>query len=299
MRRFLAITASVVMICVAIVIRSSIDSGGSGTTPSSGPITIACVTELATECEALSNVTVRVEDASVTAKAIAAGTAHVDGWVTFDPWPEIVNQLAQRIATGDGARLAATQLVIAMAQERADALAPTCGGTVNWRCVGDAIGKQWTDVGGQSTWGAVKAGIPPTSSALGLLMLGNAASGYFGHTDFATNDFDDGFTVWRSKVAATPASFSQFILTFPAQFSAVGATELEVSKGKGVRLVASIGPTPSASAIVLLASVDSTRAAGKASDLTKLLRDSGWGPAPPSSGLPNPGVLLALSGLTR
>jgi hypothetical protein len=298
MKRFLAIVVSVVMVCVAIVIRSSIDSGGSGTNSSSGPVTIACVTELADECKKLSNVTVRVEDASVTAKAIAAGTARVDGWVTFDSWPEIADQLAQRTATGDSKRIAASQLMIAVVQERADALAPTCGGTINWKCLGDAIGRPWTDVGGKPEWGIVKAGIPPFASGLGLLIFGNSAAGYFGRTDFATNDFDDAFAVWRANVTATPGSFNDFILKFPAAFSAVGTTEEEIA-GKGARPVAQIVPVPSASAIVTLTAVDSSRAAGKANDLTKLLRDSGWGPVPTSSGLPNPGVLLALSGLTR
>jgi hypothetical protein len=200
--------------------------------------------------------------------------------------------------TGEAKPLAASQMQIAMVRERADALAPTCGGTVNWKCLGDAIGKQWKDVGGQEVWGLVKAGIPPTSSALGLLTLGNAASGYFGHADFATNDFDSDFAIWRANVTTTPVAFSEFILKFPAAFSAVGATDREIVAGKGNREVSTITPNPSASATVVLASVDSTRAAGRANDLTKLLRDSGWGAVPTSSGLPNAGVLLALSGLT-
>lgn len=301
MKRFLAVAASVVMVCVAIVIRSGIDSSESGTKESSGPITIACVTELEAQCTALSNVTVRVEDAAITAKAIAAGTANIDGWITFDPWPEMTNQLAQEQVTGDSERIAASPLVIAMVQERADAFAPTCGGPVNWRCLGDAIGKQWTEVGGQSVWGTVKAGVPLISSASGLLLLGNAASGYFGRTDFATNDFDDGFIVWRSKVTTTSASFADFILKFPAAFSAVGATKVEIINGSGTRPVETITPTPAASAVVVLAPVRGGRLSGLASDLKKLLGEAGWSAdgldAP--TGLPNSGVLLALSGLTR
>jgi hypothetical protein len=299
MKRFLAIAASIVMVCVAVVVRSSIDGGGSGANSSSRPITIACVTELETQCKALSNVTVRVEDASVTAKAIAAGKAEIDGWVTFDPWPDIANQLAQRKATSDSARMAASQLVIAMVQERADVFGPTCGGTINWKCLGDAVSRQWTDFGGKPEWGIVKAGIPPFASGIGLLIFGNAASGYFGRTDFATNDFDDAFAVWRSNLTATPASFTDFIVKFPAAFSAVGTTEVEIA-GKGARPVAQIVPIPSGSAVVMLTSVDSKRALGLTNDLTKLLRDSGWGPAlPGATGVPNSGVLLALSGLTR
>jgi hypothetical protein len=279
------------------VIRSSIDHGGSRSSPSTA-LTIACVTELADECKGLTNAAIRVEDASVTAKAIARGTAGIDAWVTFDPWPEIANQLAQRSVTGTSALLAASPLAIAMAQERADALALSCGGTVTWRCVGDAIGKPWTDFGGQSTWGAVRAGLPPPTTGVGLLLLGNATSSYVGRADFAINDFDDNFAVWRSNLTAAPAKFSDFIVTFPAGASAVGTTALEIAKGKGVKPVASIVPNPSASAVVTLTPVDSTRAVGRASDLTKLLTDSGWGPVPASAGLPNPGVLLALSGLT-
>jgi hypothetical protein len=297
-KRFLAIAGAVVMVCLAIVIRSGIDGGGSGGKASSGPITIVCVTELQQQCRGLTNATVRVEDAAITAKAIAGGTAHIDGWVTFDPWPAITNQLAQRSATGDSARVAASPLVIAMVQERADAFKPTCGGSVNWRCLGDAIGKQWTEVGGHVEWGAVKAGLPPVTSGLGLLLLGNAASGFFNKTDFATNDFDDAFTIWRAKVTGTPASFSEFILKFPAAFSAVGTTHVELASNTGARPVAEIIPNPSASATVVITSVDSTRALGLSDRLTKLLSDTGWGQAVPQpKGLPDAGVLLALSGL--
>jgi hypothetical protein len=300
-RRFVAITASVVMICVAIVIRSNIDDGDSGKTPApTGPVTIACVTELANQCRALKDVQVRIEDASVTAKALARGNSGISGWVTFDPWPAIVDELAGASVTGESARLTSSALVIAMASERADALAPTCGGAITWKCVGDAIGNQWTDVGGRAEWGQFRAGIPPTSSGLGLLMLGNAASGYFGRTDFATNDFDDAFAIWRANVTAASASFARFIIEFPAGVSAVGSTQQEVTAGKGSRAVTAITPTPAASAVIVLTQVNDKRVRAIAGELTGLLRDGGWlEPPPDSAGLPNPGVLLALSGLTR
>ena len=245
--------------------------------------------------------TVRVEDASVTAKAIAAGTAHIDGWVTFDPWPEIANELSQAQVTGETKRIAASPLVIAMVGERAAALAPTCGGgTITWKCLGEAIGKPWTAVGGKAEWGTVKAGIPPVKSGLGLILLGNAASGYFGSTDFATNDLDGDFRIWRANLTATPASFSEFVLKFPAAFSAVGTTNREVTSGKGSRDVISITPNPPAFAVVVLAKVDNRRALDLADDLSGPLEQAGWGPLPADqSGLPAAGVLLALSGLTR
>jgi hypothetical protein len=299
--RLLAVATAVVMVIVAVAIRAHLNSGSATSTPSaSGPVTIACVTELEAQCKQLRNVTVRVEDASVTAKAIAGGTAGIDGWVTFEPWPEIANQLALRNVTGASARVASSPLLIAMVQERADALARTsdCGGTVTWKCLGDAIGKQWTDVGGKPEWGVVKGGVPATASGLGLLVLGNAASDYFGRTDFATNDFDDSFTVWRSSVTSTPAEFNDFILQFPALYSAVGTTE-QIAAGKGTRPVAEITPRVPGSATVVVAAVGNTRAQALSNDLSRLLKATGWrDAAPPSAnGLPNAGVLLALSGL--
>jgi hypothetical protein len=78
----------------------------------------------------------------------------------------------------------------------------------------------------------------------------------------------------------------------------VGTTEVESAR-KGTLPVTQIVPIPSGSAIVIITSVDSKRALGLSNELTRLLRESGWSAAPPqTTGLPNPGVLLALSGLT-
>src|SRR5687768_4349373 len=100
------------MVGVAILVRSNVDDDDSGEGSSSGPTTIACITELAAQCSALRDVTVRVEDAATTAKAIAAGGADIDGWVTFDPWPAIVDLLAEDEAFGDATRIARSDLAI-------------------------------------------------------------------------------------------------------------------------------------------------------------------------------------------
>lgn len=300
MKRTLAIAGAVLMIVVAIIIRSAIDDGGSSPSTDKSTGTIACITELADACNTLTGVTVRVEDASTTAKAIAKGTADIDAWVTLDPWPEIANQLAKREVASAGNRIARTDLLIAMVGDRAAPLATACGGTVNWHCLGDAIGRPWTDLGGQAEWGTVKAGVPPTTSAEGLLLLGHASSGYFGTENFATNDFDDAFLVWKSKVTATPATFTTFIQQFPAAFSAVGTSKVEVAAGSGTRPVTSIDPAPSADAAVVIAPVAGHKVPGATNALKDRLRAGGWSTdnldAP--TGLPNAGVLLALSGLT-
>lgn len=297
MKRFLALVAAVVMIGGAIVIRSNIDDDDSGGS-SSGPVTIACVTELAAQCKALANVEVRVEDAAITAKAIADGKSDIDGWVTFAPWPEIVDLLARRDAISDGTRIARSQLVIATVEERQAVLNCT-----TWRCLGDAIGQPWTSFGGKQEWGAVKIGLPPLASGAGLLMFGNAVSGFVGRADIATNDLDADpeYPVWRANVTTseTSAPLRTFVQQFPAAFSFVGATEAErnaVTRDG----VGTLVPIPTASAVVVIAPVNGGRVSGLTSDLQRQLRETGWSTdgleAP--TGLPDAGVLLALSGLT-
>src|SRR3954471_6109564 len=157
------------MIGVSVVIRHGIDGKGSSSAAPSGPVTVACITELADACNALTNVTVRVEDASVTAKAIANGTAGIDGWITFDPWATMASLLAQRDLGGTTTALASSDVQIAMVTERLQALEPACG-RGDWKCLGDTIGKQWTDVGGKVDWGQVKAGVPSRATASGTLL---------------------------------------------------------------------------------------------------------------------------------
>ena len=298
MKRLLAVIGALAMIVAAIVIRSALEDT-QDTHASGKRATIACIAELESACRSLTNVDVRIEDAVVTAKTLTDGTAHIDGWVTFEPWPDMVNALADRQIAGVGTRLARTDLVIAMAQDRAQRLAVTCGGTVNWKCLGDAIGKNWSEIGGESIWGPVKAGIPPLTTAEGVLLLGEAASGYFNTADFATNDFDDAFLVWKSRLTASAATFTQFIQQFPAAFAAIGATRVEALES-GSKPVASIDPAPSAMAIATIVPVNGARVPDVAGQLRNRLRDDGWSTQDFSgaTGLPNAGVLLALSGLT-
>jgi hypothetical protein len=294
-----ALMGAVVMITVAVVVRSSLDGNDSGGPSSSGPLTIVCVTELEAQCKALPDVEVHIEDAATTARALADGKADIDGWVTFDPWPEIVDLLAQGDAVGAGVPAARSALVIATVKEREDAFSCT-----SWRCLGDAIGQPWTSVGGKQEWGAVKVGLPPPSTGIGLLVLGNAVSGFFGRSDIATNDFDTDpdFAVWRGNVTAsvTPTAFTTFVQQFPAAFSFVVVTDVE--RRTAVRPdIGTLALEPTASAEVVVAPVNGGKVAGIRGELQKRLRDAGWstdGLNEPT-GLPNAGVLLALSGLTR
>jgi hypothetical protein len=291
-KRVIALVGAAVMILVSLAIRAAIDDDSDSTSSSSGPVTIACIPELEAHCRELHDVTVTIQDAATTARDIADGTAAIDGWVTFDPWPEMAAQLAQHSIAKKTTSLASSELVIAAVRERATALAPLCGGTVTWKCLGDNNGKQWADVGGRAEWGTLKAGVPPLTSATGVLVLGNATSSYFGRTDFAANDFaDDQFTVWKTNLLRFPGTFADFINFFPAQLSAVGAVQALSDPGARANEVTFIDQGMSATAVV----ADLTGRGGRvAGDLQQKLKSSGWSDPRPS-GLPDAGVLVALT----
>ena len=79
----------------------------------------------------------------------------IDGWLTLEPWPDIANDLATEGIFETATPIASSPLVIAMVKEREAVLAPNCpGGSVGWKCLGDWVGRPWTDVtGGVSPWG--------------------------------------------------------------------------------------------------------------------------------------------------
>jgi hypothetical protein len=314
--------AAVAMIVGAVVIRSRIEGDDTQTVTSkpaaSGPLTIACVTELADACQAIQKdhptVTIRVEDAATTAQALAKGGDGIDGWLTLEPWPDIANDLVTDRIFETATPIASSPFVIAMVKEREVVLAPACpGDVVGWKCLGDKVGHPWTEItGGVPSWGNITVGNPPLTSATGLLLFGNAVTGYFGRTDIATNDFDDAFNAWRSRMKTTfmeTDPFTAFVTQLPAKFAAVGVTAAEEQTNIGTKAdkVTVINPMPQATAVVTLAPVGSGDRAHQVGQLAtgasllEGLKAQGWavGSIPPETGLPDAGVLLALSGLSE
>jgi hypothetical protein len=323
-RRALALLAAVAMVVGAVFIRSRIDDDDKTQTVSAkaaatGPLTIVCITELAAECDALKaehpDINTRVEDAAITAQTLASGGEGIDGWLTLEPWPDIANQLGTDHVFDTATPIASSPFVIAMVRQRENVLASNCpDGVVGWKCLGDKVGKPWTSVtGGVPSWGNITVGNPHLTSATGLLLFGNAVTGYFGRTDISTADFDTdaGFPAWRSRMKNTFMSsdpFSEFVTQFPAKFSAVGVTSAEEQTEVQTRAsdVKVDNPSPQATAVVTLAPVgsgsraDAIKTLGSSNALQATLAGRGWavGKIPPTTGLPDPGVLVALSGLS-
>ena len=84
---------------------------------------------------------------------------------------------------------------------------------------------------------------------------------------------------------------------FATAFSAVGALGLDADRSTTARPVRVVDPNPPATAVVVIVDVNG-RVSSIRDALGSRLREDGWGQPPDDAGLPNSGVLLALSGLT-
>ena len=125
--------------------------------------------------------------------------------------------------------------MIGIWKDRAAALAPACqDGQITWRCIGELAGRPWVTLAqGQPAWGAVKPGhSDPATTGEGLLVIGQAASSYFGRSDLTLDDYaDDGFLEWfgrlENAVRLTDSPFEQMLVGGAALYDLVGTTEAE------------------------------------------------------------------------
>ena len=272
-----------------------------------------------------------VEDAGNTASRLetADTVTGIDGWLVEAPWPEIVDEARARnglpdVFEADPAVLARSPLVMAMWNDRLEAIVGSCeDGALTWKCVGNVAGKQWSTIGGEDSWGAVKPGFAdPRTDGIGALVLAQAAVSFFGTTDLSSDQFnEDDFQRWiRQMATAVPQNptFADMLTFGPSAVDVTGTTEaeagpgLESSRDKGNITITY--PAPVATADVVLAQVAGasggerlTRIVGGETGLDALAaaawRVPGRPPAagvitdvelPADSGLPSPGAIDAL-----
>jgi hypothetical protein len=294
-----ALAAAAALIVAAVLVRDALDDDdgdSAGGSSAGSDTTLVCPTELADACAALEDdVTVRVEPASDTVERLTtaadADEADVDVWLAPAPWAELVADARERagapaLVGEPSGVIGRSPVVLVMWDDRAAALeAGACGGSVEWRCLGDAADRPWDTVGGESAWGPVNVGLTDPATAAGLVVLGGAASGYFGTADYAANDIDGGFSGWLGALAAqadasTADVVNEMLTRGPGQFSAVAALEadaLDAADRGGVRV---IYPAPVATAdLVAIPIGDAEGAAGDIAgndDLRRVLGEAGW-----------------------
>jgi hypothetical protein len=300
-RRLIALVAVVVLVGIAFVIRGRGDDGGGGSSGGDGKTTLVCPPELATACRAAAgDREVRIEEASVTADALGKARRPADAedqgdvWLVPRPWVEAVATTRDRanlpaVLSKASGVIARSPVVLVVFDSRAEALEQgPCRTGIAWRCVGDAADEPWSSVGGQATWGTVKAGIARPATSTGLVVLGAATAAYFDDPGFASNDFDGGLTNWLSKLAASSAAADaprpvDMMLTRGAgQLAALGALEADARSAAGRDDVRVVVPEPVVTADLVAVAIgdpedadDATDLAGD-DDLGEQLAEAGW-----------------------
>lgn len=337
MKRLLALVAAVAMVTGALWLRGRLDEGGSGSGEvadgrTGSSVTVVCVSELAPVCAAVADadprVEVRVEEAAVTEAELARTETppEIDAWLTFAPFATIVGEERQRagrfpVLDEATAPLAWSPLTMVVWKDREAVLTARCGGEITWRCVGEVGGAPWAELAGPTTWGPVKPGHPtPETTAVGLLVLGQAAGSYFGSPDYASNDFTDpAFRAWFERLERAVPSFpppprtplDEMLSKGPATFDLAGSTEAAAvpaaGRSRDRERLSVLYPSPRATAEVVLVPVAGSDAGGRVEKLftsdeaVTAFTGAGWlvDPAtrPTDDGLPRPGVLQALRSL--
>jgi hypothetical protein len=298
-RRLLALVVAIALIGLALLLRGVLfgdDDDGGGSADDGGRPRLLCIAELETVCNELADehdIDVEIEQAGVSVDRIAdlpddqLRDLGFDGWLTLSRDAEIAAQKRERNtfapATGDPSDpIGRSPLVIGIWRDRAAALGEACGGgDLTWRCVGDFAGREWVDAGGDPAWGQVKpAHADPATTGEGLLVIGQAASNFYGRTDLSIDDYaDDAFLEWFSRLEdnariEAESPFEQMLVGGAALYDMVGTLEAqagpELSRASRDRRdqVRLLYPAPVATAdVVYVPAVD----ADGADDLDDLL----------------------------
>lgn len=299
----LAVLGAIALVLVAIVVRSAIedDEGGADNDASDGEVVIVCASDLVAACGALDGVRVIEQEAASTAVDIteqAPALDGVDGWVTSSAWVEVVDsRTSDRL--GAAGLVATSPVIVAVDPIRAAAVTALCEGEALWGCLGTNAGAEWGELGsgGEATWGALKTGLPSADAAIGLSVLASAASGFFGGTDFASNDFEStGFRGWLGTLAEPSGTGERApvatLVTARGKYTAVG----DVAAAVGSRTVEVLEPEPAVEVSIVLVALRGGDRLPSGSPIREALVESGWasasGEAPPDT--LKPGVMAAL-----
>lgn len=295
MRRVLAVVGAIAMVAGAFAIRSSGDGGGDGGGGSpfgggGGDLQVICAEELATACRAADlGGNVEIEPAGVTADRLRNGDAvDADAWIVHSVFVDVVESGAPDTLDGRGERLATAPVTVAAPADRAGAIETLCTDTSLLRCLGADAGRPWSELGGESRWGALRIGLPPIDTGTGLVALASFAAAHFEGNDFARQDFEDPtFSQSLANLArSSPPDDDDPVgtmVTRPGTYSAAVAPAFEVDRRQNVRR---LDPDPPATAEVVLVGLADGGGVPDAGTVREALVDEGWtgadGPTPDS-----------------
>ena len=99
-QRVLAIAGAVILVCAAVLVRGALaddDGGSGGGSGTGGAPVVACTADLASVCDALAEAgTIAADPPRLDLDGAAQPPAKLDGWITWEPAPLVVD-----FATGD------------------------------------------------------------------------------------------------------------------------------------------------------------------------------------------------------
>ena len=289
MRRIAAAVFAIGLVLAAIATRAALDDDGDSPQDGGNGRRIVCAEMLRDACLSLgSENDVVIEDPADTADRLTTATdVDFDAWITVTPWPSIVDDARTRGGLEplfDGA-------TVPLAHTRLAAVGPAEIDGCGWRCIGDRAATDLR-VGSRSI----------ASTGLGVLTAAAAAGGWFGSSDFATNDFDPEFDRWIAGFAGAvepSAGPVRQLLQNRAFFDV--AIDLEATAQRALSSASedrSMGLTLQypAPVVTIEATIATARdGADVAAELRDALLDGGWSPVSDAPlGLPAPGVLIAL-----
>jgi len=160
--RGVAVIAAFVLIALAIFVRGLLVEDGGGSTGSkkghqgSGLPVVACTPDLASVCAALAaEGRIAEKPPALDLPDAADPPSTVDGWITWNPAPQIANYLSSptltpRVWTDTQALGSAEELILADGPTASD-LAARCKATTTWACLGGLAPELSIGVGHPST----------------------------------------------------------------------------------------------------------------------------------------------------
>lgn len=247
-KRLAAVLVAVLFVAGAFVVRRQFldDDSPDGPTQATS---VVCITELAAACDALARegFDVSVRDAGETLDTFAtlADPADAPVWITVTPFPAMVDSLRRAgslpALSPTTIGMARSELVLAVSTEgRAEALTTTCGTAPLFECVVEHVGDNWSDIGGESSWGTVRPSFGEVdATATGLVALTAATTAHVGADEVGRDQLGQagfitwirGFTAAASRTALSGGTPLATMITRPSALDVAATTEAEIVRG--------------------------------------------------------------------
>lgn len=289
-KRIAALAAALLMIGAALAWRYRGASSQQAERPESNVSqnqvdSVICPSDFIDACRRAAvgkDINVELQAVSTTLDASTLDSA----WVTLAGLPE--GAAFAQTTELDQTPVATSPLELVVLGDRASALTATCGAPVDWVCLGSTAGTDWSDVGGDASWGTVRPGLSPPDSAIGAISITAAIGAYFDGRSIDVADAS--FISWARQFARTvpPSGLSagtavQTIQVRSSTLDIAAGAAAEVSESNRGRFAdVTVGDDANATVVVV-----SSRGNKVSDDFIDALRvdltNSGWSAATTAS----------------